>query len=253
MPAAAGGGPMVAPLEIVAVPALRDNYIWIAHEPTSGATVVVDPGEAAPALAALQTRGGRADAVWITHWHPDHIGGLSEVKAATGARAFGPAAEAEKIPGLDVLLAEGDRVELGPLSADVIETPGHTLGHIAFHLPDTAVLFPGDTLFAMGCGRLFEGTPADMYDSLGRLAALPPETAVYAAHEYTAGNARFALGAEPGNQAIRARAKQVEDARARGERTLPTTIGAERDTNPFMRAGSADELGRLRAAKDRFA
>ena len=241
------------PLEIVRIPALSDNYVWLVHEPASGETMVVDPAEAAPVLAAADARGWRIGQIWNTHWHPDHTGGNADVKAATGATISGPAAELARIPTLDVQLREGDRVSIGGIAADVIETPGHTAGHIAFHLPSEAVAFTGDTLFAMGCGRLFEGTPADMHASLRKLVALPDDTAVYCGHEYTLSNARFAHSVEPDNAAIADRLRAVEAMRAANEATVPTTIAAERATNPFLRAGDADELGRLRAAKDRFA
>lgn len=240
-------------LEVVAVPILSDNYVWLAHEGPSGTTVVIDPGAPAPVLAALAKRGWRADAIWITHWHPDHVGGLAAVKAATGAEAWGPAAEAPRIPGLDHLLVDGDRVRAGPIEAAVIATPGHTAGHIAFHVERSGALFPGDTLFAMGCGRLMEGTPADMHASLQTLAALPDETQVYAAHEYTLENARWARTAEPDNAALAERADEVERLRAAGRPTLPTTIALERATNPFVRAPDADVFARLRRSKDRFA
>lgn len=247
-------GPLVIamPLEIIRIPALSDNYIWLVHEPVSGETMVVDPAEAAAVLAEAGKRGWRIGQVWNTHWHPDHTGGNAAIKAATGAVVTGPAAEAAKIPTLDRTVAEGDRVTLGDVEAVVMETPAHTAGHISFHLPSENLAFVGDTLFAMGCGRLFEGTPAQMHDALQRLGALPPETAIYCAHEYTLSNARFAAVAEPDNADIARRLKAVEAARERGEPTVPTTIAEERATNPFMRASSAEALGELRGAKDVF-
>ena len=240
-------------MEIVRIPALADNYVWLVHEPESGETVVIDPAQAALVLAAADARGWRIGQVWNTHWHPDHTGGNDDVKAATGAKITGPAAESARIPMLDVHVRDGDRVTLGGRRAEVIATPGHTAGHICFHFADEGVAFTGDTLFAMGCGRLFEGTPADMHASLQKLAALPDDTLVYCGHEYTLGNVRFAHAHDPGSAAIADRLRAVEAMRAAGEATVPTTIGAERATNPFMRAADADELGRLRAAKDRFA
>ena len=239
-------------LEIVRIPALADNYIWLVHEPASGETVVIDPAEAALVLAAAEARGWRIGQVWNTHWHLDHTGGNADVKAATGATITGPAAEFARIPTLDVQVREGDRVRIGEVEAGVLETPGHTAGHICFHFPREAVAFTGHTLFAMGCGRLFEGTPADMHASLQRLAALPGETVVYCGHEYTLGNARFAASVAPDNAGIVDRLREVEALRAAGEATVPTTIDAERATNPFLRARDAEELGSLRAAKDRF-
>ncbi|HLL58762.1 MAG TPA: hydroxyacylglutathione hydrolase, partial [Allosphingosinicella sp.] len=185
-------------------------------------------------------------------WHPDHTGGNAAIKAATGCRVTGPAAEAQRIPTLDRLVGEGDMVSLGPLTATVFEVPAHTAGHIAFHLPEEGLVFVGDTLFAMGCGRLFEGNAAQMHSNLQRLAQLPPETEVYCAHEYTLSNGRFAVTAEPDNPEIAARLAEVEAARAAGAATVPTTIGRERATNPFMRASSPEELAELRRAKDNF-
>ncbi len=239
-------------LEIVRVPALSDNYIWLVHEPASGETMVVDPAEAAPVLAAAAARGWRIGQVWNTHWHPDHTGGNAALKAATGCLITGPATEAARIPTLDRTVREGDVVMLGAVAAQVIEVPAHTAGHIAFHLPAEGVVFVGDTLFAMGCGRLFEGTPEQMFANMTRLAALPDDTQVYCAHEYTQSNGRYALVAEPDNDALIERMAKVDAARARGEATVPTTIALERATNPFMRARDAAELGERRAAKDAF-
>jgi hydroxyacylglutathione hydrolase len=239
-------------LEIVRIPALSDNYIWLVHDPVSNETMVVDPAEAAPVLAEAERRGWTIGQIWNTHWHPDHTGGNAAIKAATGAIVSGPAAEAARIPTLDVALGESDTVTLGAHVATVLETPGHTAGHIIFHLPDDAVVFTGDTLFAMGCGRLFEGDAGQMFANMQRLAALPPGTIVYCAHEYTQANGRFALAAEPGNAATRARMDAVDSLRARGAATVPTTIAEELATNPFLRAESAAQLAERRAAKDAF-
>ena len=239
-------------VEIVRIPALSDNYVWLIHEPASGETAVVDPAEAAPVLDAAAARGWTVTQIWNTHWHPDHTGGDAAIKQATGCTVTGPAAEAHRIPTLDRLVAEGDRVTLGPLEAAVMEVPAHTAGHIAYHVPSEEVVFSGDTLFAMGCGRLFEGNAEQMHRNLQRLAQLPPETRVYCAHEYTLSNARFAVTVEPANEALAARAAEVEAARARGEATVPTTIALELDTNPFVRARSAEELAERRLAKDNF-
>jgi hydroxyacylglutathione hydrolase len=239
-------------VEIVRIPALSDNYIWLIHEPASGETAVVDPAEATPVLDAAAARGWTITQIWNTHWHPDHTGGNAEVKAATGALVTGPAAEAARIPTLDRLAAEGDTVRLGALEAAVMEVPAHTAGHIAFHFASEQAAFVGDTLFAMGCGRLFEGTAEQMHANLQRFAAFAPETRIYCAHEYTLSNGRFALAAEPENDAIRARLAEVEAARAAGEATVPTTIALELATNPFIRASSAAELAELRRGKDSF-
>ena len=239
-------------IEIVRIPVLSDNYVWLAHDPVSGETAVIDPAVAAPVLAAAAARGWRITQIWNTHWHPDHTGGNAAIRQATGCTITGPAAEAERIPTLDRQVGDGDRVHLGAVVADVIAVPAHTAGHIAFHLPTEQAAFVGDTLFAMGCGRLFEGTPADMFANMRRLEALPPETAVYCAHEYTQSNGRYALVAEPDNAALIARMADVDAARSRNEPTVPTTIALERATNPFMRARSIAELAERRAAKDAF-
>jgi hydroxyacylglutathione hydrolase len=239
-------------IEIVRIPALSDNYIWLLHEPASGDTVVVDPAEADPVLDEAARRGWRITQIWNTHWHRDHTGGNAAIKATTGCRITGPAAEAAKIPTLDRTVGEGDRVAIGSVAADVLDVPAHTAGHIAYYLPDAHAAFVGDTLFAMGCGRLFEGTAAQMWHNLQRLAALPPETAVYCAHEYTESNGRFARVAEPDNRAIVDRMADVTAARARGAPTIPTTIALERATNPFVRARDAAQLAERRQAKDDF-
>ncbi|WP_420141639.1 hydroxyacylglutathione hydrolase [Sphingomonas sp.] len=240
-------------IEVVRIPALTDNYIWLLHDADSEETVVVDPAEAAPVLAEAERRGWRIGQVWNTHWHRDHTGGNLAIKAATGCTITGPAGEAARIPGIDRAVDEGDAAAIGGFAARVMAVPAHTAGHIAYHLPDAGMAFVGDTLFAMGCGRLFEGTAAQMWDNLQRLAALPPETQVYCAHEYTASNARFARTVEPDNADLARRADDVAAARARGEATVPTTIALERATNPFMRARDAGELAARRQAKDGFA
>jgi hydroxyacylglutathione hydrolase len=237
-------------MEIVAVPAFTDNYIWLVHDDESGETAVVDPGDSAPVLAEAERRGWRIDQVWNTHWHPDHTGGNLAIKAASGARISGPAQE--NIAGRDSALNEGDEVRLGRHVGRVIEVPGHTLGHIALIFDEEGIAFVGDTLFAMGCGRLFEGTPEQMYRSLQRLTKLPPETRLYCAHEYTLSNARFAAHAEPGNAAVADRLASVEAMRAKGEMTVPTTVAQERETNPFVRSTNEEEFARRRAAKDSF-
>jgi hydroxyacylglutathione hydrolase len=241
----------MAGLEVVRVPLLSDNYAWLVHDPASGETLAIDPGEAAPMLAAAAARGWRISQAWATHWHPDHIAGIPEIKVG-GAVVTGPAAEAARIPTLDHTVAEGDTVALGGHRATVIETPGHTLGHVVFHFAEAGLLFSGDTLFAMGCGRLFEGTAEQMFGAMQRLAKLPDGTGVYCGHEYTQSNGRYALTVEPDNAALTARMAEVDALRARGEPTVPTTIGLERATNPFMRAASAGELAKRRAEKDQF-
>jgi hydroxyacylglutathione hydrolase len=239
-------------LDIARIPVLSDNYVWLVHEPESGETAVIDPAVAEPVLAEAEARGWRITQIWNTHWHPDHTGGNEMIKAATGAFVTGPAAEAARIPTLDRQVREGDRVALGPVEAGVLEVPAHTAGHIAYHLPSEEVIFVGDTLFAMGCGRLFEGTAEQMHDNLQRFAQLPPATRAYCAHEYTLSNGRFAVTVEPDNRALAERVAEVEAARAAGEPTVPTTIALELATNPFMRASSAAELAERRRAKDNF-
>ena len=244
-------------VEIVRIPALSDNYVWLVHEEASGETVVIDPAIAEPVLAEADARGWQIGQIWNTHWHPDHTGGNQAIKDAAEKAGgvctiTGPAAEAARIPTLDRQVREGDVVALGPLRARVMEVPAHTAGHIAYYLPDEALVFVGDTLFAMGCGRLFEGAAEQMHSNLQRLGALPPETSVYCAHEYTLSNARFAAMVEPGNEALAQRVTEVEAARAAGEATVPTKIELELATNPFMRASSAAELAKLRHAKDNF-
>jgi hydroxyacylglutathione hydrolase len=237
-------------MEIVAVPAFSDNYIWLVHDAESGDTAVVDPGDAAPVLAEAARRGWSIGQIWNTHWHPDHTGGNLAIKEATGARISGPASG--RIPGRDVALAEGDEVRIGSHVGRVIEVPGHTLDHIALIFEPERVAFVGDTLFAMGCGRLFEGTPQQMYCSLGRIAGLPDDARLYPAHEYTLSNALFAVHADPGNEALAQRLSEVKALREAGRITLPTTVAQERQTNPFVRATNAEEFARLRADKDSF-
>ena len=237
-------------LEIVPVPAFSDNYLWLVNDQASGETAVVDPGDAAPVLAEAERRGWIITQVWNTHWHPDHTGGNLAVKRATGARISGPAAE--NIPCRDVALSEGSEVRLGDRVGRVIEVPGHTLGHVALIFDNERVAFVGDTLFAMGCGRLFEGTAGQMYRSLQRLAELPPDTRLYCAHEYTLSNARFAAHARPQDSAIADRLASIQRLRDGGEITLPTTVAQERETNPFVRATDENEFARLRRDKDSF-
>jgi hydroxyacylglutathione hydrolase len=239
-------------LDIVRIPVLSDNYVWLVREPGSLETAVIDPAVAGPVLAEAEARGWRITQIWNTHWHPDHTGGNAAIKAATGAFVTGPAAEAARIPTLDRQVREGDRVALGAVEAEVLEVPAHTAGHIAYHLASEETVFVGDTLFAMGCGRLFEGTAEQMHSNLQRLARLPAATRAYCAHEYTLSNGRFAVTVEPDNPDLARRMTQVEAARAAGEATVPTTIALERATNPFMRASSAAELAERRRAKDNF-
>lgn len=239
-------------LDVLRIPVLKDNYVWLVHDPASGETAAIDPAVAGPVLKAAAERDWTITHIWNTHWHPDHTGGNAEIKAATGCFITGPAAEAAKIPTLDRKVSDGDTVMLGEHCAYVIEVPAHTAGHIAYHMPGEPLIFIGDTLFAMGCGRLFEGTADQMFANMQRLSRLDPETLVYCAHEYTQSNGRFALVAEPDNAEIRHRMTEVDVARSNGEATVPTTIALELATNPFMRARNARELAERRAAKDAF-
>jgi len=227
------------PLTLVTVPCLSDNYAFLIHDAATGATAVVDVPEPAPILAALDARGWRLTDILITHHHDDHIQGVAALVAATGASVTGAAADAHRLPPLDRAVAEGDRVSVGSEVGRVIDVSGHTVGHIAYHFPGSELVFTADSLMAMGCGRLFEGTAAQMWTSLSKLTALPPGTLVCSGHEYTAGNARFALTIEPDNPALISRSAEIDAARARGEPTVPSVLQLELATNPFLRADSA--------------
>lgn len=240
----------VTALDIVRIPVLSDNYVWLVHDTASEATMVVDPAVSEPVLATAAQRGWTITDIWNTHWHPDHTGGNAEIKAATGCTITGPAGESERIPTLDRMVTGGDQILFGTHMAQVWDVPAHTAGHIAFHFADQQVIFVGDTLFAMGCGRLFEGTAEQMFANMQRFGTLDDATRVYCAHEYTLSNARFAVTVEPDNDALTARLAAVESARSAGQATVPTSIGAERATNPFFRAATAAELARIRALKD---
>jgi hydroxyacylglutathione hydrolase len=236
---------------IVPVPLLRDNYAWLIHDADSGETAVVDPSVGPPVLDAAGARGWPLTQVLNTHWHPDHTGGNQAIHEATGAAVTGPE-EVRRVYAIDRSVREGDRVAVGRWEAEVWEIPAHTGGHVAFYFESAKAVFVGDTLFAMGCGRLFEGTAEQMHANLQRLAALPADVRVYCGHEYTLANARFAVTVEPGNETLAERLARVAAARERGEVTLPTTIADERATNPFMRAESAEDFARLRTLKDSF-
>ena len=238
-------------IEVIPVPALSDNYIWMFRDPASGSVAVVDPGQDAPALAAAEQRGWAITHILNTHWHPDHTGGNAGIKAATGAPIIAPA-EAEKVSAVDRLIAEGDRVTVGELEAEVWDIPAHTAGHVALYFAEAKMIFTGDTLFAMGCGRLFEGTAAQMFANMQRFASLPDDVRIYCGHEYSLANARFANHVEPDSAAVTLRLAKMAEMRERGEVTLPTSIGEEKATNPFMRARDAEQLARLRTMKDSF-
>ena len=236
---------------------LSDNYGFLVRDDATGLAACIDTPDAETILAELAKLGWKLDLILNTHWHPDHAGGNAAIKAATGCSVVGPA-EVERLSPVDRKVAGGDTVKLGETTFEVIESGGHTLGHIAFFDAVDHVAFVGDTLFALGCGRLFEGTAEQMWGSLSRLTALPDDTAVYCAHEYTASNARFALSVDDG-PVLKARTDAIFAARERGEWTVPTTIGLEKATNPFLRAPVLkpgmvphEAFGAVRAAKDAF-
>jgi hydroxyacylglutathione hydrolase len=238
------------PLSVHQFPCLQDNYGFLVRDRMSKKTACIDTPDAKAILRELGMLGWKLDLIMNTHWHPDHAGGNAELQMMTGARSVGPA-EVEKLVRLDRIVGHGDVVELGETRFEVIDTGGHTSGHITYHDEGDGIAFVGDTLFALGCGRLFEGTPQQMWASLSRLAALPGSTQVFCAHEYTAANARFALSVDDSPE-LAHRAREVFAARERGEPTVPTSIALERATNPFLRAGDAERFGELRRAKDGF-
>lgn len=232
------------------IPCLSDNYAWWLRDPATGQTAVVDPGEAGPVAAMIRAEGTGLDWILLTHHHGDHIDGVAALVAEFGAQVMGAKADAYRLPKLDLALQPGDSFTLGQNAAEVLDSPGHTLGHIA--LAFRAAVFCGDTLFSAGCGRLLEGTAADMFGALAALAKLPDDTLVCCGHEYTVSNIRFALTVEPDNAALREWADTAAALRAEGKPTLPTTIGFERAVNPFLRAPDVETLARIRAAKDVF-
>ena len=238
-------------LKVSAVPVLSDNYVWLITNPDTGETAAVDPSVAEPVLDAVATEGLRLTQILNTHWHPDHTGGNQGIKAATGAPITAPA-EARKVSSVDRIVSEGDRVTVSGAEAIVWDIPAHTAGHVAYYFEDEGMIFVGDTMFAMGCGRLFEGTAEQMYSNMQRIADLPGDVRIYCGHEYTLANARFALHAEPENQDVARRLEQVSAMRERGEVTLPTNVAEERATNPVVRASDVEEFARLRSEKDSF-
>ena len=252
--------------EVRLIPCLKDNYAVLLHDPSTDATALVDAPDAAPIKAALQAAGWRLSDLLVTHHHGDHTAGIAELKEQFNCRVFAPRKEAAKIPGVDVTLREGDLVTIGTMVGKVLETPGHTNGHIAYWFKQEKLAFVGDTLFSVGCGRVIEGTAEMMWQSLLKLRALPGDTQVYCGHEYTAANVHFALTIEPNNAALRARAEEVLALCGEGRPTIPTTIAMEKNTNPFLRAdlpslaaamnrpddGGAQIFAVIRAKKDKF-
>jgi hydroxyacylglutathione hydrolase len=251
-------------LEVHQFPCLSDNYGFLLHDPDSGETACIDTPDADAYLREAAKRGWQITQIWNTHWHPDHAGGNAAIKAATGCSITAPAGDAAKIAGVDRTVGQGERVAIGAYEGEVIDVGGHTLGHVAYHLPAAELAFVGDSLFALGCGRMFEGEAAQFWTSLLRLKALPPRTMIYCAHEYTQGNARFALHADPDNAELKDYAAEIDQRRARRLPTVPTKLARELTTNPFLRAddpamqarwGGPDAVttfAALRAAKDSF-
>ncbi len=225
-------------LEIIQLPVLTDNYIYIIHEPNSKETAVVDPAIAQPVLNLLNSKGWRLNYILNTHHHSDHVGANLELKNQTGCQIIGFEQDQKRIPGIDIKLKQGGKVKLGNQTAKVIETPGHTLGHIVYYFADSDALFCGDTLFSMGCGRLFEGSAEQMWRSLQLLKSLPKQTKIYCAHEYTQANSQFALILEPDNKQLSYRIEEVNNLRAANKATIPSSLEQELMTNPFLREDS---------------
>ncbi len=223
-------------LKIHQFPCLNDNYGYLAHDTVSGQTAAIDTPDADKYLAEAEAQGWTISAIWNTHWHPDHAGGNHKIKSETDCMIIGPVREADKIPEIDRRVGGGDTVSLGAIDAHIIDVPGHTLGHIAFYIPSEDTAFVGDAVFALGCGRVFEGDAAMMWGSMIAIKALPPETTLYCAHEYTQSNARFAETIDPQNAALRAYIDEIDDKRSRQERTVPMGLARELETNPFLRA-----------------
>lgn len=236
----------MAPLEILQIPCLTDNYCVLLHAADSGATAAIDAPDANAIKAALALKGWRLTHIFVTHHHNDHTGGIAELKGHFGSVAvIGPAHEAERIPELTREVSEKTTLDFAGHPIRVLETPGHTLGHVSYYFPDDGIAFTGDTLFSLGCGRLFEGDASTMLTSLAKIASLPDDTSVYCGHEYTAANGRFALSVEPENEALQKRVRAVAELRQQGLATLPTLLGQEKATNPFLRPFSRAIRARL--------
>ncbi|KUJ79573.1 hydroxyacylglutathione hydrolase [Ruegeria profundi] len=254
------------PLEIVTIPCLSDNYAFLAHDAASGQTALIDAPEAGPILAELDARGWKLSHVLLTHHHWDHVDGLAGILEKHPAKVIGAAADAHRLPPLDQQVADGDSFDLGGEPVQVLDVSGHTVGHVAYYLPKSAAVFTADSLMALGCGRLFEGTAPQMWTSLSKLAALPDETIVYSGHEYTQSNAKFAITVDPDNAALQQRMAEINHARTAGQPTVPSSLALEKATNPFLRAADpaiqahlgmknadpAEVFAEIRARKDRF-
>jgi hydroxyacylglutathione hydrolase len=234
------------------VPILKDNYAWLLRESSTGATAIVDPADAQPIIEAIEMAGGRLDMILLTHHHADHTAGVDEVRARFKCPVVGAAADMHRLPALDQPVREGDTVRLGNATAEVIDTPGHTRGQINFFFADGGILLSGDTLFSLGCGRLIEGTPAEMFASLRKLAALPADTLVCCGHEYTESNARFALAVDPDNKDLHDFVGKVEQLRAAGQPSVPSVLADELKANPFLLAPDVASFAVMRAKKDKF-
>ncbi len=253
-------------LEIETIPCLSDNYAFLAHDPRSGETALIDAPEPGPILERLDAKGWKLSHVLITHHHYDHVDGLAQVLAQHPAKVIGNAADTNRLPNLDLALNDGETFSIGGCQGVMIDVSGHTIGHVAFHFPAANVVFTADSLMAMGCGRVFEGTKLQMYASLQKIAALPPSTIVCSGHEYTQANAKFALSIDPDNPELRARVERISDTRAKGVPTVPSILAEELATNPFLRAhdvaikahlgmpGASDEdtFAEIRTRKDNF-
>lgn len=254
------------PLEILTIPCLTDNYAFLAHDPQSGETMLVDAPEAEPILEALAARNWTLDQILLTHHHPDHVQGVDAILKVHDAKVIGASADSHRLPDLDISVSEGDTVQIGGETGHVIDVSGHTVGHIAFHFPESKAVFTADSLMALGCGRLFEGTPEQMWTSLSKIASLPADTVVYSGHEYTQANGRFAVTVDPENPQLAKRIADISKARDAGTPTVPSELSLELATNPFLRAENADvqkAIGmegaaavdvftEIRARKDRF-
>lgn len=239
-------------LSALTVPMLSDNYAWLLRDDTSGALAFVDPADAEAAASAVDAAGGKLDLILLTHHHDDHIAGADALRQRYGAPIVGAAADAHRLPRLDRSVTEGDTVRFSTYEGRVIDTPGHTVGHISYFFPDGPILFCGDTMFSLGCGRMFEGTAEQFFASFQKIKALPPETLICCGHEYTQSNARFALSLDADNSLLQAKAAEVDRMRAAGQQTVPVRLGDELAVNPYLLAPDAPSFGRIRSMKDSF-